>query len=144
MPLDDPNEEVAEQWQDSLHDWYTCRNDQCSVKSARISSGVSQRRSSSNFCSCLKRRSVSVSTNSQIPTPCECDPHSASRGPVVVPPQKPSVVAWFQRCFRVSQLFGAPSPRIKWTQRTGPTFQNFPEPQRMVQARRAKLRRRQG
>ena len=25
--------------------------------------------------------------------------------------QKPSVVAWFQRCFRVSHLFGLPTPR---------------------------------
>ena len=111
VPLDHPNEEITEQWQDGLHDLYTCRSDQCSVKSARISSGVSQKRSSSNFSSCLKRPSVSVSTNSQISTPCESDPHSASRGPVVVPPQKPSAVTWFQRCFRVSHLFGAPSPR---------------------------------
>ena len=27
VPLDDPNEEITEQWQDDLHDWYTCRND---------------------------------------------------------------------------------------------------------------------
>ena len=43
--LDDPNVEITEQLQDGLHDWYTCRNDQCSVMSTRISSGVSQRRS---------------------------------------------------------------------------------------------------
>ena len=63
----------SEHWQDGLHDWYTCRDDQCSVESARISSGASQRRSSSSIYSCLRRRSVSVRTNSQISTPCECD-----------------------------------------------------------------------
>ena len=118
VPLDDPNEEITEQWQDGLQEWYTCRDDQCSVKSGRVFSGVPQRRRS-NFCSCLKRRSVSVITNSQISTPRDCASHSASRGLVIVLPQKPSVVAWFQRCFRVSHLFGVPSPRImdstNWT-----------------------------
>ena len=28
---DDPNEEITEQWQDCLHDGYTCRDDQCST-----------------------------------------------------------------------------------------------------------------
>ena len=28
VPLDDPNEEVTEQWQDGFHDWYTCRDKQ--------------------------------------------------------------------------------------------------------------------
>ena len=128
VPLDDPNEEIAEEWQDGLRDWYICRNDQCPVKSTRISSGVSQRRSSSNFCSCLKRRSLSVSTNSQISTALECDFHSALGGTVVVPPQKPSVVAWFQRCFPVSHLFGVPSPRkVESTNRT-----YFPENSRVA------------
>ena len=36
VPLDDPNEEITERWQDGLHDWYTCRDDQCSVKPNRI------------------------------------------------------------------------------------------------------------
>ena len=67
VPLGDPNEEITEQRQDGLHDWYTCRDDQCSVKSA---SGLSQRRSSNNICSCLRRHSVSVKTSSQISTPC--------------------------------------------------------------------------
>ena len=35
VPLDDPNEEITEQWQDDLHDWYICRDD-CSVEPARI------------------------------------------------------------------------------------------------------------
>ena len=64
VPLDDQNEEITEQWQDGLLDWYTCRDGQCSVKSTRISSAVPQRRSSRNFCSRLRSRSVSVSTNS--------------------------------------------------------------------------------
>ena len=103
VSLDDRNEEITEQWQDCLHDWYACRDDQCSAKNDRVSSGVSQRRCRSNLCACLKRHSIS--------TPRECDAHSASRGPAVVPPQQPSAVAWFQYCFRVSHLFGVPSPR---------------------------------
>ena len=38
-------------------------------------------------------------------------PHGASRGLVVVLPQKPSVVAWFQRCLCLSHVFRLPSPR---------------------------------
>ena len=109
----------SQQWQDVIHRVVHFRNDQCSVKSTRISRDVSQRRSSHHFCPCLKRRSVSVSTNSQISTPRECDSHSASRDLGVVLPQKPSVVAWFQRCFRVSHVFGLPSPRkVDSTDRT--------------------------
>ena len=26
VPLNDPNEVITEQWQDGLHDWYTCRD----------------------------------------------------------------------------------------------------------------------
>ena len=63
VPLDDPDEETTKRWQDDLHDRYTCRDDQCSVKSDRVSSGVSQRRRSSNFWSCLKRGSVSARTH---------------------------------------------------------------------------------
>ena len=113
VPLDDPNEEIAEQWQDGLHEWYIRRDEQCSVEPARISCDVSQRRSSHSFCPCLKRRAGSVSTNSVISTP------RASRDPGVVLPQKPSVVAWFQRCFRVPHVFGLPSPReVDSTDRT--------------------------
>ena len=28
VPVGDPNEEITEQWQDGLHDWYICRDDQ--------------------------------------------------------------------------------------------------------------------
>ena len=70
VPLDDPNVEITEQWQDGLQDWCTCRDaDQCSINSARISSVVSQRRSSSNICSCLRRRSASARTTKPHP-PC--------------------------------------------------------------------------
>ena len=103
--LDDPNEEITEQWQDGLHKWYIRRDDQCSVKPNRISRDVSEMRSRQSLCPCLKRRSVSVSTNSKVSTPRE------PREPVAVLPQKPSVVAWFQRCFRLPHLFGLPSPR---------------------------------
>ena len=98
--LDDPNEEITEQWQDGLHEWYTRRDDQCSVKPNGISRDVSEMRSSQFLCPCLKRRSVSISTNRKASTP-----------PVAVLPQKPSVGAWFQRCFRVPHLFELPSSR---------------------------------
>ena len=111
VPLDDPNEEITEQWQDGLHDWYICRDDQCSVEPARISRDVSRKRGYLRFCPCLKRRFVSACTNSQISTPRECDSHSASGDAGVVFSQKPSVVTWFQRCFRVPHLFGLPAPR---------------------------------
>ena len=109
--LDDPNEEITEQWQGGLHEWYIRRDDQCSVTPNRIPRDVSEMRGYPGFCSCLKRRSVSVSTNSKVSTPRERDSHSAPRGPVAVLPQKPSVVAWFQRCFCVPHLFGLPSSR---------------------------------
>ena len=94
VSLDDPNEEITEQWQDGLHDWYLCRDDQCTVEPARISRGVSQKRGYFRFCSCLKRRFVSACTNSQISTPRECDSHSTTGDVGVVFSQKPSVVAW--------------------------------------------------
>ena len=53
VPLDDPNEEITEQRQDGLHEWYTCRDGRCSVEPARISCDVSQRRSSHSLCPCL-------------------------------------------------------------------------------------------
>ena len=113
VPLDVPNEVITEQWQDGLHDWCTSRND--SVEPARISRDVSKKRSHLRFCPCLKRRFVSACTNSQISTPRECDFDSASGNAGVVFSQKPSIVAWFQRCFqrcfRVSHLFGLPAPR---------------------------------
>ena len=138
VPLDDPNEEITEQWQDGLHEWCICRDDECSVKQARICCDVSQGRSTHSSCPCLKRRAGSVSKNSEISTPRERD--SASGDPGVVLPHKPSVVAWFQRCFRVPHVFGLPSPReVDSTDRT--TFQEFPELQRMVQAWWAKLQR---
>ena len=74
VPLGGPDEEITEQW--GLHDWYICRDDQCSVKPARISRDVSQKRGYLRFCSCLKRSFVSACTNSQISTPRECDSHS--------------------------------------------------------------------
>ena len=73
VSLDDPNEEITEQWHDDLHDWYICRDDQCSVESTGISRDVSQRRSSHSFCLSLKRRAGSVSTDSGISTPREPD-----------------------------------------------------------------------
>ena len=85
--------------------------DQCSAKSDRVSSGVTRKRRISNFWSCLKRRSVSVRTNTQMSTPSECDSHSAPRGLAAVPSQQPSAIAWLQRSFRASHLFGVPLSR---------------------------------
>ena len=108
MSMDEPNEEITAQWHDDLHEWYIRQDDQCSVEPARISRDVSQKR---GFCSCLKRRFVSASTNIQISTPRECDSRSAAGDVDVVFSQKPSVVAWFQRCFSVSHLCGLRAPR---------------------------------
>ena len=94
-----------------LHDWYICRDDQCSVEPARISRDVSQKRGYFRLCSCLKRRFVSACTNSQLSTPRDCDSHSAAGDVGVVFSQKPPVVAWFHCCSRVSHLFGLPAPR---------------------------------
>ena len=88
--LDDPNEEITEHWQDGLHEWYICRENQGLVTYNRSPCDVSEMRGSQSLCPCLKRRSVSVST---------------------VLPQKPSVGAWLQRCFRGFHLFGLPSSR---------------------------------
>ena len=86
VPLDGPHEEITEQWEDDLHEWYICRDDECSVKPTRISCDVSQRRSP-----CLKRRACSFNTNSEISTLRERDSHSASRDSGGLRP-------WRQRC----------------------------------------------
>ena len=101
VSLDEPNGEITEQWHDDLHEWYICRD----VESTGISRDVSRKR---GVCSCLKRRVVSASMNSQM---YECDSHSAAGDVGVVFSQKPSVVVWFQRCLCVPHLFGLPAPR---------------------------------
>ena len=111
LSLDEPNEEITEQWHDDLHEWYICRDDQCPVESTGISRDVSQKRGYHRFWSCVKRRFVSTSTNSQISTQHECDSHSAAGDVGVVFSQKPSVVAWFQGSLCVPHLFGLPAPR---------------------------------
>ena len=116
----EPNEEITEQWQ-----WYICRDDQCSVESTGISLDVSQKRGYHRVCSCLKRRFVSASTNSQISTQHECYSHSAAGDVGVVLSQKPSVVAWFQRCLCVPQLFGLPAPRKSGLIQQDPHSSNF-------------------
>ena len=77
-----------------------------------------------------------VSTNSHNSTQHECDAHSAAGDVGFVLSQKPSVVARLQRCLCV--------PHAKWTHPTRPTFQQYPELQRMVEVWWAKLQRRQG
>ena len=119
MPLDDPNEEITEHWQDGLHEWYIGRDDQCSVKPTRISRDVSRGEAATSSVRVSNAVPVPPGTNSQTPTPRECGPHSASRCPFVVLPQKPSIVAWFQHCLRVPHVFGLPSPRkVDSTDRT--------------------------
>ena len=110
LSLDEPNEEITEQWHDDLHEWYICRDHQCSVESTGISRDVSQKLGYHRVCSCLKRRFVSASTNSKISTQHEFDSHSAAGDVGVVFSQKPSVVPWFQRCLCVPHLFGLPAP----------------------------------
>ena len=81
-----------------------------SHKLTRISRDVSHKRRSHYFCPCVKRRSGFDNTNSEMTT-------SRERG--VVLPQKPSVAAPCQRCFRVSHVFGLSSPRkVDSTDRT--------------------------
>ena len=63
LSLDEPNEEITEQWHDDLHEWYICRDDQCSVESTGISRDVTQKLGYHRVCSCLKRRFVSASLN---------------------------------------------------------------------------------
>ena len=65
----------------------------------------------SDFVRVSSAASSPPAQNSQISTPREWDSHSAAGDVGVVFSQKPSVVAWFQRCFRVSHLFGLPAPR---------------------------------
>ena len=112
-----------------------------SVQSTGISRDVSQKRGHHRLCSCPKRRFVSASTISRISTQHDCDSHSAAGDVGVVFSQNLSVVALFQRFFRVSHLFGAGA---KSTHRAGPIVQQFPELQQLVQAWWAKLQRRQG
>ena len=52
VSLDEPNEDITQQWHDDLHEWYICRDDQCSVESTGISRDVSQKRGYHRFCSC--------------------------------------------------------------------------------------------
>ena len=133
MPLDDPNEEITEQWQEGLHEWCICRDEQCSVEPARISCDVSQRRSSHSFCPCLKRRAGSSAQTMRY------------RRHVNVTPTVPqeTLVLCFHRSHQL--LPGSNAVSLYLTcQRTGPTFQESPELQRMVLAWWAKLQRRQG
>ena len=88
-PLDDPNEEITEQWQDGLHDWYTCRDaGQCGVKSA------------TPVPDCVTESFASIGSNA---------------------------VSVYLTCLECRH-------QATWSQRTRPTFQEFHELQRVVQA----------
>ena len=123
---DPPDDFIVVRMRRSLNNGRTASTSGTSVETISVQSSppespvVSPRgEAATTFFACLKRRSVSVSTNSQISTPRERDSHTASRDHGVVLPQKPSVVAWFQRCFRVSHVFGLPSPlKVDSTDRT--------------------------
>ena len=142
--LDDPNEEITEQWQDGLHEWYIRRDDQCSVKPNRIPRDVSEMRSSQSLCPCLKRRSVFVSTNSKkyrrhVNVTCTMPQENLlpcfHRSHQLLPGS--NTVSVYLTCLDCRH-------QAKWTHRTRPTFQQFPELQQMVQAWWTKLQRRQG
>ena len=136
VPLDDPNEKITEQWHDDLHEWYICRDDQCPVQSTRISRDVSPeaRPPQSLFMSQTpfrlrqhKRRHMNVTPTVPQETLVSClhRSHQLLLGSTAVP--------LYLTCLDCRH-------HAKWTHRTGPTFQQFPELQRMVQA----LQRRQG
>ena len=141
--LDDPNEEITEQWQDGLHEWYIRRDDQCSVKPNRIpvmsprceasldSVPVSNAGPSPSAQTVKYRRHVNVTPT--VPQegllPCFHRSHHVLPGS--------NAVSVYLTCLDCRH-------HAKWTQRTGPTFQQFPELQRMVQAWWTKLQRRQG
>ena len=83
---------------------------------------VSQKRSNHRVCSCLKRRYVSASTNSQISTQHECYSHSAAGDVGVVFSQNaiscclvPTLSLCTSTCLDCRH-------HAKWTHRTGPTF----------------------
>ena len=111
VSLGEPNEEMTEQWHDDLHEWYICRDDRCPVESTGISRDVSQKRGHHRLWSCHQRRFVSTSTNSKMSTQHERDSHGAAGDVGVVLSQKPSVVAWFQRCLCVPHFLGLSAPR---------------------------------
>ena len=143
MPLDDPNEEITEHWQDGLHEWYIGRDDQCSVKPTRISRDVSRGEAATS--------SVRVSNAVPVP-PGQTARH---RRHVNVAPTVPqdALLSCFHRSRQLLPGSNTVSVYLtcldcrhhaKWTQRTGPTIQEFPELQRMYQAWWATLQRRQG
>ena len=146
--LDDPNEEITEPWQDGLHEWYISRDDQCSVKPNRIPCDDSEMRSSQFLCPCLKRRSVSVSTNSEISTPRETHSQISTPRDCVSLSVEETLVSCFHRRHQLLPGSNAVSISLVWfagttqSHRTGPTFQQFLELQQMVQAWWTKLQRR--
>ena len=132
VPLDDPNEESTEQWQDG-------RDDQCSVKPTRISRDVSQRRAT-----------ASVRVSNAGPAPSAQTVRYRRHVNVTHTVPQETMVSCFHRSHQLLPGSNAVSVYLscldcrhhaKWTQRTGPKFQEFPELQRIVQAWWAKLRR---
>ena len=60
VSLHEPNEEITEQCHDDLHEWYICRDDQCSVESTGISRDVSQKRGYLRFLSLRQHKQPDI------------------------------------------------------------------------------------
>ena len=133
VSLDDSNEEITEQWQACLHDWYACRDGQCSAKSDRVSSGVSERRwrstvPVSNAVRYRRHVNVTPTVPQEALLSCLHSSHHLLPGS--------NTVSVYLTCLECRH-------HAKWTRQSGPTIQEFPELQRMLQAWLAKLLRRQ-
>ena len=124
VPVDDPNEEITEQWQDGLHEWYSCRDDQCSVKPTRISRDVSQKR--------RKEAPASVRVSNAMPVPSAQTVRYRRHVNVTPTVPQETLVSCFHRSHQL--LLGSDAVSVyltcldcrhhaKWTPRTGPTFQ---------------------
>ena len=143
VSLDGPNEEITEQWHDDLHDWYSVET--ISVQSNPPESLVMSPRSEATT------EFVRVSNAVSSP-PAQTARYRRNMNVTPTVPQK-TLVSCFHRSHQLLPGSNTVSVYLtcldcrhnaKWIHRTGPTFQQFPELQQMVQAWWAKLQRRQG
>ena len=127
-------------WHDDLLEWYICRENQRSIKPTRIF-----------------REGEAATTSVRVSNAVSSPPAQTARyrrraGVTPTVPQE-TLVSCFHRSHQLLPGSNAVSVYLtfldrrhhaRWTHRTGPTFQQFRELQRMVQAGWAKLQRRQG
>ena len=142
--LDDPNEEITEQWQDGLHESSTSVETISAQSSPTESPVMSPRCEAANPCVRVSNAGPSPSAQTV-----------KYRRHVNVTPTVPqeNLLPCFHRSHQLLPGSNAVSVYLtcldcrhhaKWTHRTGPTFQQFPELQQMVQAWWTKLQRRRG